>query len=187
LSRLGRWRYGLISAILVIADQATKSCVDGRPQWGREPLVVLSGYFEIVSWRNPGMMFSMLLNAPDPWRRIFLTAVPLAAVGVIVYLMSRIGEQEHFSLAGFALVLGGAAGNILDRFLRGSVVDFLRFGIGYEPVRRWLEGTFGTSWWPAFNLADSAICIGAAAIAIETLRSTRSSRSPAPGTARSSG
>ena len=66
-------------------------------------------------------------------------------------------------------------------------LDFLRFGIGYEPVRRWLEATFGTSWWPAFNLADSAICIGAAAIAIETLRSTRSSSSPAPGTARSSG
>src|SRR5262249_42957452 len=90
-------------------------------------------------------------------------------VTVLLTLIARVRSEEVFSLTGFSLVLGGAIGNVSDRILRGSVVDFIHVGAAHPPVSRWLEAAFGTVWWPAFNIADSAICVGATAIARELL------------------
>lgn len=174
----GRWLYAAVSISIAVADQATKSWIDAHPEWGHDPVVVIPGFFHIVSWRNTGAMFSLLHDVPDPLRRLLLTGLPAIAILAIIVLLARVSESERLTLLGFSCVLGGAIGNLLDRLLRGSVVDFLRFGIEYAPVRGTLERTLGTSWWPAFNIADSAICIGAALIAIEVLRPSRARPGP---------
>ena len=180
MSLLARWRHLAVSAAVLLADQTTKAWVEAHPGWGRDPLVLIPGVFEFVSWRNPGMMFSLLVEAPDPWRKIALTVLPLCAIALLLTLIARVRSEEIFSLAGFSLVLGGAVGNLSDRLLRGSVVDFIRVGIDRPPVAGWLDSVFGTPWWPAFNVADSAICLGATAIALELVLSIRRDRAAGP-------
>jgi signal peptidase II len=165
-----RWRYLLISALVLVVDQVSKVWIANRPELGERPLVVLPGLFEIVSWHNPGALFSLLNDTPDPQRKIILTVLPVVAIGIIGFLINRASDWERYALIGFSLVLGGALGNLLDRLFRGAVVDFLYFGIGYDPLRSWLEAVFGTHHWPAFNVADSAICVGAACLVVEILR-----------------
>jgi signal peptidase II len=162
-----------LSLALFAVDQATKFWVDAHPDWGHSPRVIIPGIFDLVSWRNPGALFSFLAESDSPWRRLILTLFPAVAVVLLVYLIVRADTAGRLTRLGYALVLGGAAGNLFDRVVRGSVVDFLRFGVTAEPVRGWLDGVFGTHYWPAFNVADSAICVGAAVIAWEILRSSR--------------
>ena len=188
MSLRARGRWFALSGTILVADQLTKAWVEAHPAWGRDPLVLVPGVLQFVSWRNPGMMFSLLLEAPDPWRKIFLTVAPMLAIGALVALIARVRQEERLSLTGFSLILGGAVGNLLDRLLRGSVVDFIHVGADRPAVSGWLHATFGTAWWPAFNVADSAICVGATAIALELVLSLRGERAASgkPPTARGS-
>ncbi len=122
---------------------------------------VIGGFFDLTLVFNRGAAFSMLASAGG-WQRWFFVAIGSAATVFIVIMLWRHGSQKLFSLA-LCLILGGAIGNVIDRVYRGEVVDFLLF--------------YWRSWhFPAFNVADSAITIGAALLIIDELLRVRRSR-----------
>lgn len=110
---------------------------------------------------NPGAAWGLLRNVPERIRGPFFHVISWLAVGLILFYflkLARAGTGDTWTLAGLALVLGGAIGNYLDRLARGFVVDFIDV--------HW----FAKAAWPSFNVADSAICVGAALILLESLR-----------------
>jgi signal peptidase II len=148
MRRAAAW-FGL-SAVIILADQLTKWLVLESFAPGERRMV--TGFFNLVLAFNKGAAFSMLADAAG-WQAPLLTAFALiAAVVVCVLLVRTSGGRMYYG--GLALILGGALGNVLDRLRLGHVVDFLDFH------------AFGWHW-PAFNVADSAICIGAALLIID--------------------
>ena len=141
--------WGLFSLIIILAtilDQGTKFLVLSKIDL-HSSVQVISGFFNIVHTRNRGMAFG-LFNNPDPGPAFyFLTGLSVLAVILILFWFSRLREYEKPLAPGLALILGGALGNIIDRFRIGEVVDFLDIQIG-------------SYHWPAFNIADSCISIG---------------------------
>jgi signal peptidase II len=143
-----------IAVIVVLLDQLTKITVEKLFTYG-ETLRVTS-FFNLVLAYNKGAAFSFL-NDQGGWQRYLFTAIGIAAVAYIIYLLRRHSGQRMFCWA-LALIMGGAIGNVIDRLAYGHVIDFLDFhyaGIGH---------------FPAFNIADSAICIGAALFILDELR-----------------
>ena len=139
-----------ISALVVLLDLATKWLVLAKfvPGEGR----VVTPFFNLVLVFNKGAAFSFLANAPG-WQTPVLAAVAIVASAVISYLMVKNGNKRLFC-CGLALILGGAIGNLIDRLRFGHVVDFLDVhALGWH--------------WPAFNVADSAITVGAVALILE--------------------
>ncbi len=145
-----------ISAIIVALDLYTKHLVQQAFDYG-ERLGVTS-FFELVRFHNEGAAFSFLADAGG-WQKWFFTAVSVVAIVVITYLMIKNLHNKLFCL-GLALVLGGAIGNLYDRVTLGYVVDFL-----YFHVNDW--------YWPAFNVADSAICIGVALLLWDSFKTEK--------------
>ena len=133
----------LISAVVLVLDIYTKHLIQQAFQYGEH--LQVSSFFDLVRYHNEGAAFSFLATE-DGWQRLFFTAIALIASVVMIYLLRKNSEQKLFCLA-LALVLGGALGNLYDRLTLGYVVDFLFFHIGQY-------------YWPAFNLADSAITGG---------------------------
>jgi len=142
-----------IAAIVVLLDQITKVTITRLFSYGE--ILPVTSFFNLVLAYNKGAAFSFLA-AESGWQRYFFTAIAVAAVIFIIFLLKRHAGQRLFCWA-LALILGGAVGNLIDRVLYGHVIDFLDFYIG-----KWH--------WPAFNIADSAICIGAALFVIDELR-----------------
>ena len=145
----------ILSLAVLTADRLTKTLVERLTVsgWRR---AVIPGFFDLVHTRNSGIAFGLLADSRLPWMRFALIALSVIAAGAMAWLLlaGRAGGQR--SRAGIALILGGAAGNLLDRLLDGGVVDFiLIYYRGFE--------------WPAFNVADSAIVIGAGLVLIELL------------------
>jgi len=143
-----------LAAIVVLFDQLSKITITKTFQLGEEKFI--TSFFNLVLAYNKGAAFSFLSNAGG-WQRHFFTAIGIGAAIYIIYLLKKHGGQRMFSWA-LALILGGAVGNVIDRVLYGHVVDFLDFhwrGIGH---------------FPAFNIADSAICVGAALFILDELR-----------------
>jgi len=143
-----------IAAIVVLFDQLSKITITKTFQLGEEK--VITSFFNLVLAYNKGAAFSFLQNSGG-WQRYFFTAIALGAAAWIIVLLKKHGSQRMFSWA-LSLILGGAIGNVIDRILYGHVVDFLDFhwsGIGH---------------FPAFNIADSAICVGAALFILDELR-----------------
>lgn len=134
-----------ISAIIVALDLYTKHLIESAFQLGDSKFV--TSFFNLVRFHNEGAAFSFLANAGG-WQKWFFTAVAVAAVVIITHLIRKHPAQKLFCL-GLALVLGGALGNLYDRLTLGYVVDFLYFHIN-------------DLYWPAFNVADSAVCVGVA-------------------------
>ena len=139
-----------LSALIVVLDQITKQVVLHAIVLG-QTLDVLPPVFSLVLTYNPGAAFSFLAWASG-WQRYFFMAVALAASVLIVYMMKK-HERDRFLCFALALVLGGAVGNLIDRAIYGAVVDFL--------LLRWPGGPRLLDPWPAFNLADSCITVGA--------------------------
>jgi signal peptidase II len=139
------------AALLVLADQLVKWLVAAsfRPGELRE----VTGFFNLVLVYNKGAAFSFLANAPG-WQAPVLVTFALAAAAVISYFLLKNTGKKLFC-TGLALVLGGAVGNVIDRLRFGHVVDFLDFH------------AFGWHW-PAFNVADSGITIGALLLILES-------------------
>jgi signal peptidase II len=148
-----------LALILLIADQFTKVLILGYYQHGDS--TVVTSFFNIVRVHNLGAAFSFLASAGG-WQRWFFTALGVGAALFIVWMLKSHGGQKLFSFA-LACILGGAVGNVIDRVLYGYVVDFLDF--------HW-RGTH----FPAFNIADSAITIGAAALIVDELLRVRRGR-----------
>ena len=143
-----------IAFIIVLIDQVTKITVEKLFAFGESRPI--TSFFNLVLAYNRGAAFSFLQNESG-WQRYMFTAIGLIAVGFILYLLMRHSGQRLFCWA-LALIMGGAIGNVIDRVLYGHVIDFLDFY-----VRGW--GHF-----PAFNIADSAICVGAALFIYDELR-----------------
>ena len=142
-----------IAAIFILLDQLSKITIAKLFVYG-ESLTVTS-FFNLVLVYNKGAAFSFLA-AESGWQRYFFTVIGLVAVAFILYLLKKHAGQRLFCWA-LALILGGAVGNLIDRVLYGHVIDFLDFHVG--------------GWhWPAFNVADSAICIGALMFILDELR-----------------
>jgi signal peptidase II len=145
----------ILSLAVTAADRLTKTLVERMTLSGwRRP--VIPGFFDLVHTRNPGIAFGLLADSPLPWMRMALIALSVVAAGAMAWLLvaGRAGGQR--SRAGIALILGGAAGNLFDRPFDGGVVDFIL--IYYHSFE-----------WPAFNVADSAIVVGAALVLLELL------------------
>ena len=148
-----------LALIILLLDQFTKILVVGYYAPGDSTAV--TGFFNIVRVHNSGAAFSMLADAGG-WQRWFFTALGVLAAGFILWLMRAHPGQRLFSLA-LACILGGAVGNVIDRLLYGHVVDFLDF--------HWKTMHFA-----AFNVADSAITIGAACLIADELIRVRRAR-----------
>lgn len=148
-----------ISLIVILFDQLSKIAVLKTFSYGA--MHALTGFFNLVPVYNRGAAFGFL-SAASGWQRWAFTALGIGATLVICYLLKRHGHQRLFSLS-LALILGGALGNVIDRLMYGHVIDFLDFHVG--------------GWhWPAFNLADSAITIGAILLIYDELRRVRGTR-----------
>jgi signal peptidase II len=148
-----------LALILLIADQFTKVLILGYYRLGDSTLV--TQFFNIVRVHNSGAAFSFLADASG-WQRWFFTGIGVVAVGVILWMLKAHPGQKLFSFA-MACILGGAIGNVIDRVRFGYVVDFLDF--------HW-----GTWHFPAFNIADSAISIGAACLILDELLRVRKTK-----------
>jgi signal peptidase II len=151
-----------LAVVVIVLDQWTKQAILERFQPG-ESLYVTS-FFNLVLAFNTGAAFSFLAGAGG-WQRTFFIAIALIAAVVILYFLWTSTRQRLFSL-GLALILGGALGNLWDRVALGHVVDFLSFH-------------YAGWYWPAFNVADSAITCGAAAIIIDSFVGTKAARDAA--------
>jgi len=167
LAAIGNRRvYFAISAAVVIVDQASKISADLLLR-GLGPVAVIPGCFNLWYSRNRGGLFGYFSGWEDPWRTVLLTVFPSLAVAAIVLFLARTDEPERRTLAGLAFILGGAVGNLIDRALRGEVVDFLDAYVSHGGAAQWLVDRFGTAHWPTFNFADSAIVIGAGLLLLD--------------------
>lgn len=143
----------VLSAMVIALDLYTKHLIQQAFVYGEH--LPVTGFFELVRYHNTGAAFSFLADAGG-WQHGFFTAVSSLASAVMVYLLVKHPQQKLFCF-GLALVLGGALGNLYDRLTLGYVVDFLLFY-----YQQWA--------WPAFNVADSAICVGVALLMLDSFK-----------------
>lgn len=143
-----------IAAIVILFDQLSKITVNKMLHLGEERIV--TSFFNLTLAYNRGAAFSFL-GSESGWQRYLFTAIGIGAACYIIYLLKKHAGQRLFCWA-LALILGGAIGNVIDRLVYGHVIDFLDFH----------HNAFGH--FPAFNLADSAITLGAALFILDELR-----------------
>jgi signal peptidase II len=143
-------KYGVFAipaAGILALDQLTKYWIDSSMAI-HDTITVLSGFFSITYVRNPGAAFGFLAGASPMFRYAFFAAVNVVAIVLILSYIRKAGEKESRMILGLSLIMAGAVGNLIDRIRFGEVVDFLDFYIG-------------SVHWPAFNVADSSITVGA--------------------------
>ena len=150
--RLGNW-IGL-AAIVVLVDQWTKHLVRGALRNGE--VIRVTDWFDLVLAFNPGAAFSLLADQGG-WQRWFFAVLAFAICGLLIHWLRKQSVSQRWSGIAYSLIIGGALGNVFDRLVLGHVVDFLDF--------YWQRAH-----WPAFNLADSFIFIGAAMIVLDGFR-----------------
>ena len=158
-ARAAIWPWLLWALLLIASDQLTKQWILQHYQLG--DATPITGFFNIVRAHNTGAAFSFLADAGG-WQRWFFTAIGGVATVVIVWQLHAHRGQRLLALA-LASILGGAIGNVIDRLQHGYVVDFLDF-------------YWGPSHFPAFNVADMGITIGAALLILDELRRMRKKR-----------
>lgn len=145
----------LIAFLVVVLDRATKLVVakDISLHGG---IQVIPGFFRITHVENTGAAFGLFADSPGQWKVAMLVLFSVVALVVVFGLLWKSKHTMTTTGIGLALILGGAIGNLWDRLISGRVVDFLLFYIGHYQ-------------WPAFNVADSAIVVGAGLLVIEIL------------------
>jgi signal peptidase II len=147
-----------ISAVVIVVDLYTKHLIQQSFLFG--DLRPVTSFFDLVRYHNEGSAFGFL-NDAGGWQKWFFNGIAMVASVIIVYLLKKHSQNniksEKFFCAGLALVLGGAIGNLYDRITLGYVVDFLNFHIK-------------NYYWPAFNVADSAICVGVALLLMDSFK-----------------
>jgi signal peptidase II len=160
-NRLGTWL--ALAAAVIVLDQATKLWVEAALALGSSVYVL--PVFDLVHVRNTGAAFSFLASASG-WQRELFLLIGIAASIWIVWMLARAGRGQTLFCLALSLILGGALGNVIDRVRLGAVVDFLHF--------HW-----GPHYWPAFNVADSAITCGALLLLLDAFLQARKARSEA--------
>ena len=154
------WPWLGLAAALFLADQFTKVLILGYYRLGDS--TTITSFFNVVRVHNTGAAFSFLANAGG-WQRWFFVGLGAVATGFIVYMLRQHGGQKLFAWA-LTLILGGAIGNVIDRLIHGYVVDFLDFHWDF------LAPMFPGGHFPAFNIADCAITLGAMLLIFDELR-----------------
>jgi signal peptidase II len=155
-----------LAAVVILADQVTKTLITGHFQLGDSRTV--TSFFNLVRAHNAGAAFSFLAGASG-WQRWFFVGLGLAASGFIVWMMRSNPTQKLFCFA-VSMIMGGALGNVIDRLLHGHVVDFLQFHFSI------LQPMFPGGYFPSFNLADSAITLGAICLILDEILRVRRGR-----------
>ncbi|HTP88298.1 MAG TPA: signal peptidase II [Bryobacteraceae bacterium] len=154
-----RWKaYGLAAAVIAI-DRLTKWLVETYVS-AMDTYRIIPGFFDIVHSENRGVAFGLFNDSSNEWQT---TALILFSLGAVIFVSAMLWRPERLdrtSFWGLALILGGAAGNLLDRILFGRVTDFLDF-------------YYGTYHWHTFNIADSVIVVGSVLLLIDLLRPKR--------------
>lgn len=146
-------RFLWITVIVLIADQWTKTAIVDSMQLYQS--IQITGFFNFTYVHNYGAAFSFLHDAGG-WQRWFFATIAIAVSGLILYWLSQTKRIQLRLPIAFTLILGGAIGNVYDRLVHGYVIDFLDF--------------YYQQWhWPAFNIADSAIFLGAALLIVDML------------------
>ena len=148
-----------LALVVVVLDQWSKFAIlahFAEREWTR-----VTGFFNLVLVYNPGAAFGFLADYPG-WQRWFFVGLAAVICSFLLRLLWR-HRAERLQPLAFSLIIGGAIGNVIDRFVHGRVVDFLDFHIGLQH-------------WPAFNLADSAICLGVSLMVLAQWLETRAAR-----------
>ncbi len=143
----------ILALVVLVLDIVTKRWVESILLHGQQ--IPLTGFFNLVLTYNAGAAFSFLSDASG-WQRWFFSAIAASASGLIIYLLRKHAADKLFCMA-LSLILGGALGNLWDRITLGHVVDFLDFHVSNYH-------------WPAFNVADSAIFLGAMLLILDSFR-----------------
>lgn len=137
-----------VSGLVVILDQITKAAIlINLPL--HHSISVIPGFFNLTHIHNPGGAFGFMANQSSSLRSVIFLLVSILAIGLVYYFYKNTPKTHTWLATGFALIFGGAIGNLIDRIRFGKVVDFLDFYVGNYH-------------WPAFNVADSAITVGIA-------------------------
>lgn len=161
---------GMVTLPVLIADQLSKYLISTNLELYRSRIPLVPGWLDLTYTLNPGAAFSLFATMPATFRRFFFVILSFVAIVVLIWLILRRTTTFAYSL-GFALILGGTIGNLIDRLMRGKVVDFIYFHHG------WFS-------YPVFNIADSAITVGVLMIlligAFERSPSAVSKESAAP-------
>jgi signal peptidase II len=144
----------LLSLLVVIVDQASKLYI--AQTFGEFEHITLLPVLDITRMHNTGAAFSFLASASGWQRWVFIGLAAVVSIAIVVWLLKMKGRAQPFLACGLALVLGGALGNVIDRIRIGYVIDFIHF--------HWDRAYF-----PAFNVADSAITVGAACLLLDAL------------------
>lgn len=146
-----------LALLIIVLDQATKGLAQEYLEYGR-PLV-LTGWFNLTLQYNPGAAFSFLSDAGG-WQRYFFSGIAIVISSILVVWLYRLPSTQRLLPLSLALILGGAIGNLWDRLVLGHVVDFISVH-------------YGGYFFPAFNIADSAITVGAALMILDSLLAPR--------------
>ncbi|GGB02517.1 signal peptidase II [Agarivorans gilvus] len=150
-----RWLW--LSVLVFALDQLTKLAI--AKTFDLYESVAITPFFNLVSVRNYGAAFSFLSDAGG-WQRWFFTAIAVVVSALLLWWMKKTPAEQKLPAIAYALVLGGAIGNVFDRIVFGYVIDFLDFYVG-------------SYHWPSFNIADSAICIGAVLLVLDSFLSPK--------------
>ncbi len=138
--------YWVIIVLTVVFDQVSKLWIVNSFELFHSKIII-PGFFNLVYVTNSGAAFSILADVDSPWRHYFFVGVGVVALIVLSFFWYRLRKNSAYFSVALALIAGGAAGNLIDRVRVGAVVDFIDIYVG-------------SYHWPAFNVADSAICIG---------------------------
>lgn len=149
----------MIAGLTIAADQFTKHLVIAHVPFGGA-VEIIPGWVNIVHMRNPGAAFGILAGSEWEFRSLFFIGVSVVALVLIIALLRFSDDMDGYLLAGYSLFFGGALGNLVDRVRFGEVTDFL-------------DVYWGNFHWPAFNVADSALCMGAFFIFLHFLRANK--------------
>jgi signal peptidase II len=149
-------KYHFLIALFVLAlDRATKWTISHRLSL-HDSIPVIPGFFRIIHAENPGAAFGIFADSPSQWKAALLILFSVIALLIVSALLWKNSHRMTSTGIGLALILGGAVGNLWDRLVSRHVVDFLLFYVGQHQ-------------WPAFNVADSAIVVGAGLLVFEIL------------------
>ncbi|AQZ34854.1 MULTISPECIES: signal peptidase II [Pseudomonadaceae] len=164
-SRFGHLPWLLLSVLILVVDRVTKDIFEGTLSMYQR-IEVIPGYFDWTLAYNTGAAFSFLADAAG-WQRWFFAAIAIVVSVVLVVWLKRLKRHETLLAVALAMVLGGALGNLYDRVVLGHVVDFI--------LVHWQSRWF----FPAFNLADTFITIGAILLALDMFKSDKSAKEAA--------
>ena len=157
--------FSVFTALSLVLDQWTKILArqDLLPRGPYNPKVIVEGYFDLRYAENPGVAFSMLQDMPGG--RVLLTLLAVAAFVLVLFYLHKTPQQSTRLHVALGLVGGGAIGNLVDRVLFGKVTDFIVWKVGRHE-------------WPAFNIADAALCVGVGLMVIDMFLTRRETPPP---------